>query len=126
MAALLDTEMPMCPGPPALPGLLPPLCRGRGLRLRNGNARLLATAGYERGITFARTRLLADTFFGSGSASGARLRFKASIRLMTLGGSAVAAYEPAITRDVRGENGGELAFDAFRGQSGAPQPHGPY
>jgi hypothetical protein len=34
--------------------------------------------------------LLAAAFFGSGAASRARLRFKASIRLMTLGGSAIA------------------------------------
>jgi hypothetical protein len=33
--------------------------------------------------------LLAAAFYGSGAASRARLRFKASIRLMTLGGSAI-------------------------------------
>ena len=36
----------------------------------------------------------------------------------------VGAHEPAVTGDVRGEDGGQLAFDAFRGQSGLP-PHGP-
>jgi len=36
-----------------------------------------------------RVGLLAAAFFGSGSASCARLRFKASSRLMTLGGSAI-------------------------------------
>src|ERR1700674_2428173 len=36
----------------------------------------------------------------------------------------VSTHKPAVTRDIRGENGGQLAFDAFRGQSGLP-PHGP-
>src|ERR1700738_2858634 len=36
----------------------------------------------------------------------------------------VRAHEPAVTGDIRGKNGGQLAFDAFRGQSGLP-PHGP-
>src|ERR1700730_6100621 len=36
----------------------------------------------------------------------------------------VRTHEPAITGDVRSENGGQLAFDAFRSQSGLP-PHGP-
>jgi hypothetical protein len=31
----------------------------------------------------------------------------------------------ASARHIGGENGGQPAFDAFRGQSGAPQPHGP-
>ena len=29
----------------------------------------------------------------------------------------VRTHEPAVTDDVRGENGGQLAFDAFRGQA---------
>jgi hypothetical protein len=32
----------------------------------------------------------------------------------------VGAHEPAVPRDVRGENGGQPALDAFRGQSGTP------
>jgi hypothetical protein len=36
----------------------------------------------------------------------------------------ISTHKPAVTRDIRGENGGQLAFDAFRGQSGLP-PHGP-
>ena len=32
----------------------------------------------------------------------------------------VRTHKPAVTRDIRGKNGGQLAFDAFRGQSGAP------
>ena len=43
----------------------------------------------QSGRVFA-TGLLAAAFFDSKSASCARLRFKASIRLMTLGGSAIA------------------------------------
>ena len=37
----------------------------------------------------------------------------------------VGTHEPAVTRDIRGENGGQLAFNAFRGQGGALQPRGP-
>src|SRR5712671_1504204 len=37
----------------------------------------------------------------------------------------VGTHEPTVTCDVRGENGGQLAFDAFRGQGGALQPRGP-
>ena len=37
----------------------------------------------------------------------------------------IRTHEPAVTRDIRGKNGGQLAFDAFRGQSGALQPHRP-
>jgi hypothetical protein len=37
----------------------------------------------------------------------------------------VGTHEPAVTRDIRGKNGGQLAFSAFRGQSGALQPRGP-
>src|SRR5207302_8709554 len=37
----------------------------------------------------------------------------------------IRPHEPAVTRDVRGENGGQLAFDAFRGQGGGLQPLGP-
>src|SRR5216683_5754736 len=36
----------------------------------------------------------------------------------------VGTHEPAVTRDIRGENGGQLAFDAFCGQSGL-LPRGP-
>src|ERR1700730_18457980 len=36
----------------------------------------------------------------------------------------VRTHEPAVTRDIRGKNGGQLAFDAFRGQGCLP-PHGP-
>jgi hypothetical protein len=36
----------------------------------------------------------------------------------------VGPHEPAVTRDIRGKNGGQLAFDAFSGQSGLP-PQGP-
>ena len=32
----------------------------------------------------------------------------------------VGTHEAAVPRDVRGENGGQPAFDAFGGQSGAP------
>jgi hypothetical protein len=32
----------------------------------------------------------------------------------------VGAHKPAVPRDVRGENGGQPAFEAFGGQSGAP------
>ena len=32
----------------------------------------------------------------------------------------IGTHKPAVTRDIRGENGGQPAFDAFRGQSGAP------
>jgi hypothetical protein len=32
----------------------------------------------------------------------------------------IGTHEPAVTRDIRGENGGQPAFDAARGQSGAP------
>src|SRR5712671_7462031 len=37
----------------------------------------------------------------------------------------IGTHEPAVTGDIRGENGGQLAFDAFRGQGGALQPRGP-
>ena len=36
----------------------------------------------------------------------------------------IGAHEGAVPRDIGGESGGQPAFDAFRGQSGAPQPHG--
>src|SRR6266446_9436994 len=36
----------------------------------------------------------------------------------------VDADQPAVARDVRGENGSQPAFDAFRGQSGAPNRRG--
>jgi hypothetical protein len=34
-------------------------------------------------------------------------------------------HKAAVARDIRGENSGQPTCDAFRGQSGAPQPHGP-
>src|SRR5260370_38041353 len=37
----------------------------------------------------------------------------------------VGTHKPTVTCDVRGKNGGQLAFDAFRGQGGALQPRGP-
>src|SRR5262249_19711237 len=37
----------------------------------------------------------------------------------------VGAHEPAIARNIGGENGGPPALEAFRGQSRAPQPPGP-
>ena len=37
----------------------------------------------------------------------------------------IGAHKPRVACHIGGENGGQLAFDAFRGQSGIPQPHGP-
>jgi hypothetical protein len=37
----------------------------------------------------------------------------------------IGPHQPAVSGHICGENGGQPAFDAFRGQSGAPQPHGP-
>jgi hypothetical protein len=37
----------------------------------------------------------------------------------------VGAHQPRVVRHIGGEDRGQPAFDAFRGQSGAPQPHGP-
>jgi hypothetical protein len=37
----------------------------------------------------------------------------------------VRAHQARVPRHIGGENGGQPAFDAFRGQSGAPQPRGP-
>src|SRR6266446_5402440 len=37
----------------------------------------------------------------------------------------IGAHKPAVAHHIGGENGGQPAFDAFRGQRGAPQPHGP-
>jgi hypothetical protein len=37
----------------------------------------------------------------------------------------IGTHQPAVTGYIGGENGSQLAFDAFRGQSGAPRPHGP-
>ena len=37
----------------------------------------------------------------------------------------VGTHKPRIASHIGGKNGGQPAFDAFRGQSGAPQPHGP-
>jgi hypothetical protein len=42
------------------------------------------------------------------------MRFDPFVRAFLIGG-----HQPAVTRDVRGENGGQPAFDASRGQSGA-------
>jgi hypothetical protein len=36
----------------------------------------------------------------------------------------VRAHETRVAGHIGGENGGQPAFDAFRGQSGAPLPHG--
>ncbi len=36
----------------------------------------------------------------------------------------IGPHEPAVIRHIRSENGGQPAFDAFRGQGGALQPHG--
>src|SRR6202023_2787646 len=36
----------------------------------------------------------------------------------------VGTHEPAVTSDIGGENGGQPPFDAFRGQSGAPNRMG--
>src|SRR6266853_3682817 len=37
----------------------------------------------------------------------------------------IGPHQPAVSGHICGENGGQPAFDAFRGQSGAPKPHGP-
>jgi len=37
----------------------------------------------------------------------------------------IRAHKTRVARHIGGEDGGQSAFDAFRGQSGAPQPHGP-
>jgi hypothetical protein len=37
----------------------------------------------------------------------------------------VRAHETRVASHIGGENGGQPAFDAFRGQSGPLQPHGP-
>ena len=37
----------------------------------------------------------------------------------------VRAHQARIARHIGGENGGQPAVDAFRGQSGAPEPQGP-
>src|SRR5712671_7547896 len=50
----------------------------------------------------------------------------ASMRLQSRKGAfLIRTHEPAVTGDIRGENGGQLAFDAFRGQGGALQARGP-
>jgi hypothetical protein len=36
----------------------------------------------------------------------------------------VGTYKPTVTGYIGGENGGQPAFDAFRGQSGTPRPQG--
>src|SRR6516164_3782504 len=36
----------------------------------------------------------------------------------------VHAHQPRVACHIGGENGGQPTFDTFRGQSGAPQPHG--
>ena len=40
-------------------------------------------------------------------------------------GPSSSPHKAAVARDIRGENSGQPTCDAFRGQSGAPQPHGP-
>src|SRR6516225_68331 len=42
-----------------------------------------------------------------------------------VGAFLIGTHKPAVTGDVGDENGGQPAFDAFRGQSGAPRPHEP-
>ena len=37
----------------------------------------------------------------------------------------VRTHKTRVARHISGENGGQPPFDAFRSQSGAPQPHGP-
>ena len=37
----------------------------------------------------------------------------------------VGTHQPAIASNIGGEDGGQPAFDASRGQSGAPKPHRP-
>jgi hypothetical protein len=37
----------------------------------------------------------------------------------------IQAHQAGVARHISGEDGGQPAFDAFRGQSGAPKPHGP-
>src|SRR5712671_513551 len=55
-----------------------------------------------------------------------RIRQLAPNRLQPRKGALfVRAHKPRVARHIGGENGGQPAFDAFRGQSGAPQPHGP-
>jgi hypothetical protein len=44
-----------------------------------------------------------------------KMRPEASVRALLVG-----AHKPAVTSHIGGENGGQPAFDAFRGQSGAP------
>ena len=56
--------------------------------------------------------------FGIGQLAPKRLQPRKSSLL-------VGTHEPAVTSDIGGKNRGQLAFDASRGQGGAPQPHGP-
>ena len=37
----------------------------------------------------------------------------------------IRSHQARVARHIRGENGSQPAFEASRGQSGAPQPHGP-
>src|SRR5882724_6418630 len=85
-----------------LPGFLQSLRYAQGHRLPSCRINLSVSAAIRP--DFTRKGLLAAAyFFGSGSASRARLRFRASIRLMTLGGSATA-------RGVDGEKVNARAF----------------
>src|SRR5216684_3152883 len=55
-----------------------------------------------------------------------RIRQLAPNRLQPRKGALfVRAHQARVARHIGGKNGGQPAFDAFRGQSGAPQPHGP-
>jgi hypothetical protein len=46
-------------------------------------------------------------------------------RALALNPSYAHGHETRVARHIGGENGGQPAFDAFRGQSGPLQPHGP-
>jgi hypothetical protein len=63
-------------------------------------------------------RPLCSEIFGSISSRRCALS-RASVPLL------VGTHKPAVARDVRSEDCGQPAFDAFYGQKGAPQPHGP-
>jgi hypothetical protein len=43
----------------------------------------------------------------------------------SVGAFLIRCHKTRVARHIGGENGGQPAFDAFRGQSGAPRPHGP-
>ncbi len=48
------------------------------------------------------------------------MRFKAFVRPLL-----IRTHQTRVARHIGDENSGQLAIDAFRGQSGAPKPHGP-